>query len=37
LNTKVGTVTIKKSETSDLQYILYVDGKVAGEINIPDD
>lgn len=37
LDTKVGTVTIKKSEISDLQYILYVDGKVSGEINIPDD
>lgn len=37
LDTKVGTVTIKKSEVSDLQYILYVDGKASGEINIPDD
>ena len=37
IDTKVGTVTIKKSETSDLQYILYVDGKVSGEINIPED
>lgn len=37
LDTKVGTVTIKKSEVSDLQYILYVDGKVSGEINIPSD
>lgn len=37
IDTKVGTVTIKKSETSDLQYILYVDGKVSGEINIPSD
>lgn len=37
LSTKIETVTIKKSETSDLQYVLYVDGKVAGEVNIPDD
>lgn len=37
IDTKVGTVIIKKSETSDLQYILYVDGKVSGEINIPVD
>ena len=37
IDTKVGTVIIKKSETSDLQYILYVDGKVSGEINIPED
>lgn len=37
LDTKVGTVTIKKSEVSDLQYILYVDGKASGEINIPSD
>ena len=37
IDTKIGVVTIKKSETSDLQYILYVDGKVSGEINIPTD
>ena len=37
IDTKVGTVVIKKSEASDLQYILYVDGKVSGEINIPED
>lgn len=37
IDTKIGTVIIKKSETSDLQYILYVDGKISGEINIPVD
>lgn len=37
LDTKVGTVTIRKSEANDLQYILYVDSKASGEINIPKD
>ena len=37
IDTKVETVVIKKSEASNLQYILYVDGKVSGEINIPED
>lgn len=36
-DTKIGTITIKKSESNDLQYILYVDGKVSGEVNIPED
>lgn len=37
INTKVGKVSIKKNEANDLQYILYVDDKVSGEINIPSD
>lgn len=35
IDTKVGEVTITKSETSDFQYTLYVDKQASGEINIP--
>lgn len=37
LGKKISTVEIVKSTASDLQYILKVDGKDVGEINIPKD
>ncbi len=37
LSNRVETVTIEKNSASDLQYTLFVDGKPAGEINIPKD
>lgn len=37
LTKKIETVTVEKNSASDLQYTLYVDGKPAGEINIPKD
>lgn len=37
LKLKIESVSIVKDSVSDLQYILYADGKKAGEINIPQD